>query len=555
LYISVYCNDKGDFFLYIYSFDGEQMKYMLVGATNLLALNKSEIDALNVFPVPDGDTGTNMYLTMLAGVKQARQVESGKISDVIAAAARGCLLGARGNSGVILSQIFSGFAQALEGHSSAGAADIARAFVSGAEAAYRAVGNPVEGTILTVCRETAASLEKAAARSKDPVRVLVLGYRAASRSLARTPEQLPVLREAGVVDAGGKGLVIILEGIIQALKDAAARRDIELFDLAASQQKEFVGSRARDFTAGIEFTYCTEFILTGRNIPMDTLRQELSPYGDCLLVVGDDRAAKVHIHSNHPGLVLECGLKYGALQSVQIGNMEEQNQEFRRDTAPGESKPLGVVAVGVGEGITTILQSMGVDVVIEGGQTMNPSAEQLLEAVDGVNAQAVILLPNNKNILLSARQAAAMATKEVHVVPSVSIPQAFAALLAYNPYGAAAENAAKMESALGEVKTGEVTIAVRDAVIDGHTIVKGDFIGMADDRLVAAGSHLDALVLDLLRKIVDEDAGLVTLYYGAGLTGAEAREITEKLEKEFNELDFELHYGGQSLYQFIISVE
>ncbi|TYO97191.1 DAK2 domain-containing protein [Desulfallas thermosapovorans] len=544
--------------MYIYSFDGEQMKYMLVGAANLLALNKSEIDALNVFPVPDGDTGTNMYLTMLAGVKQARQVESGKICDVAAAVARGCLMGARGNSGVILSQIFSGFARALEGCSRAGAADIARAFVSGADAAYRAVGNPVEGTMLTVCREIATALDNAIARSKDPVRVLVVGYRAANRALARTPEQLPVLREAGVVDAGGKGLVVILEGIIQALKDAAARRNIELFDLAASQQKEFMGSRARDFTAGIEFTYCTEFILMGRNIPIDTLRQELSPYGDCLLVVGDDRATKVHIHSNHPGLVLECGLKYGALQSVQIGNMEEQNQELRREagkTAGDESKPLGIVAVGAGEGIGTILQSMGVDVVIEGGQTMNPSAEQLLEAVNNVNAPAVILLPNNKNILLAARQAAAMAEKELHVVPSLSIPQAFAALLAYNPYASAAENAGKMEGALGVVKTGEVTVAVRDAVIEGNTIAKGDFIGMAGDRLVAVGRHLDALVMDLLRAMVDDDTGLITFYYGAGMSGAEAREIVNKMEEEFDEFDFELHYGGQPLYHLIISVE
>jgi len=540
--------------LHIYSTDGEQMKYMLVGAVNLLALNKSEIDALNVFPVPDGDTGTNMYLTMLAGVKQARQVENGKISDVTTALARGCLMGARGNSGVILSQIFSGFAQALEGYSSAGAADIARAFAGGAEAAYRAVGNPVDGTILTVCRETAAGLEKAAVRSKDPVRVFVLGYRAASRALACTPEHLPVLREAGVVDAGGKGLVVILEGIIQALKDAAARRNIELFDLATSQQKEFIGSRTRDFTTDIEFTYCTEFILMGHHIPMGNLRQELTPYGDCLLVVGDDRAAKVHIHSNHPGLVLECGLKYGALQSVQISNMEEQSQELRR-IITSESKSLGVVAVGAGDGIATILQSMGVDAVIEGGQTMNPSAEQLLDAMNSVNVPAIILLPNNKNILLSSRQAAAMADKEVHVVPSVSIPQAFAALLAYNPYASAAENAAKMENALGEVKTGEVTMAVRDAVINGKNITKGDFIGMEDDRLVAVDRHLEDLLFDLLQGMVDEDTGLVTLYYGAGMTGAEAQEITGRLEDTFAGLDFELHYGGQPLYQFIVSAE
>jgi len=531
------------------------MKYMLVGAVNLLALNKSEIDALNVFPVPDGDTGTNMYLTLLAGVKQAQQVSNGKICDVTAALARGCLMGARGNSGVILSQIFSGFAQELEGYRSAGAIDIARAFARGADTAYRAVGDPVEGTILTVCRETAASLEKAAVRSKDPVRVFVLGYRAASRALDRTPEQLPLLREAGVVDAGGRGLVVILEGIIQALKDAAARRNIELFDLAANQQKEYIGSRARDFTTAIDFTYCTEFILTGRNIPMDTLRQELSPYGDCLLVVGDARAAKVHIHSNHPGLVLECCLKYGALQAVQVSNMEEQNQELHRSAAVSERKPLGVVAVGSGEGIATILQSMGVDAVIEGGQTMNPSTEQLLAAVNSVNALQIILLTNNKNILLTASQAATMAEQEVHVVPAVSIPQVFAALLVYNPYAAAEENAVKMKRALDDVKSGEVTMAVRDAVIEEKNIKQGDFIGMADDRLVAVGRHLDTLLSDLLQVMIDDDSSLVTLYYGAGLTGVEAEELIKKSQEEFKGLDFELHYGGQPLYQFIVSVE
>ena len=298
--------------MHIFSFDGEQFKFMLVGGANQLAENKAEVDALNVFPVPDGDTGTNMYLTVLSGVKEARQVESGRIDDVAAAMSRGCLLGARGNSGVILSQIFGGFAVALRGLEKAGAADIARALASGSEVAYQAVSNPVEGTILTVCRKTAEACSRAVIRSNDPVRLILLACRAASQALAETPAQLPVLREAGVVDAGGKGLVVLLEGIIRALRDAAAQRNVELFDLAASQQKEFATSRAREFTDDIEFTYCTEFILTGSHVPLDTLREELGPYGDCLLVVGDDRTANVHIHSNHPGLVLECGLKYGA---------------------------------------------------------------------------------------------------------------------------------------------------------------------------------------------------------------------------------------------------
>jgi len=540
--------------LYIFSLDGEQFKFMLVGGANQLAENKAQIDALNVFPVPDGDTGTNMYLTILSGVKEARQVESGRIDDVAAAMSRGCLLGARGNSGVILSQIFSGLAAALQGVEKAGAADIARALTGGSEAAYRAVGNPVEGTILTVCRKTAEACSRAVQRSSDPVRLILLACRAAAKAVAETPDELPVLREAGVVDAGGKGLLVLLEGIIRSLRDAAAQRNVELFDLAASQQKEFAVSRAREFTADIEFTYCTEFILTGDRVPLDTLREELGPYGDCLLVVGDDRTAKVHIHSNHPGLVLECGLKYGALQRVQVNNMEEQHRELSRDTA-GDTKPLGVVAVGIGEGLKTILESLGVDAVVEGGQTMNPSAEDLVRAVNEINAEAVIILPNNNNILLAARQAVSLAGREVLVVPSSSIPQGLAAMLSFNPYDPPGENAARMEGAMADVKTGEVTRAVRETEIDGLAVKKGDFIGLADGSLAAVSGRLDGVVEELLTKMIDRDSSLITFYYGAGLTGAEAGEITALVQNKFAGVDVEVHYGGQPLYPFIISVE
>ena len=529
---------------------------MLVGGVNLLAENKAEIDALNVFPVPDGDTGTNMYLTMLSGVKEAKQVDSNKICDVIEALAKGCLLGARGNSGVILSQIFSGFAEALKGLDRAGAQDIARAFRSGADAAYRAVGSPVEGTILTVSRKTADAFERAAARSSDPVRALLFASRAARQALDETPALLPVLQEAGVVDAGGKGFLVVLEGIVQALKDAAAQINIELFDLAATQQKEFAGTRAREFSADIEFTYCTEFILMGRNIPHDTLRQELAPYGDCLLVVGYDRITKVHIHSNHPGLVLECALKYGSLNSVQVSNMEEQSQDFKGPgNKAGAVKPLGVLAVGIGEGIATILESMGVDVVVEGGQTMNPSTEDLLKAAEKVNAASIIILPNNKNILMSARQAAELLDKPAAVVPTLNMPQAFAAMLSYNPEATMADNTAKMEQTLTEVKAGEVTKAVRDTVIDGLAIAMGDFIGLADDFMVVAGHSLNEVVHVLIQKMLDEDASLVTLYYGSAMTGGESREIVNQLQADFPDIDFEMHYGGQPLYHFLISVE
>lgn len=529
---------------------------MLVGGANLLAEARAEIDALNVFPVPDGDTGTNMYLTMLAGVKEAQQVESVKISDVTTAMAQGCLLGARGNSGVILSQIFSGFAEALAGMEKAGATDIARAFSAGAEAAYQAVGNPVEGTILTVCNRTAAAVNQAVTRSKDPVRVIIAGHRVAKLALEETPELLPVLKEAGVVDAGGKGFLVILEGIIRALKDAAAKRNIELFDLAVTQQKEFAVGRARDFAAEIDYVYCTEFVIMGRHIPVDALRQELTPYGDCLLVVGDNQAVKVHIHSNHPGLVLECGLKYGALHNVAIDNMEKQSQELLHPASNANpDKNLGIVAVGAGEGISTILKSLGVDVVVKGGQTMNPSAEELLQAVSQVQAESVILLPNNKNILLAAQQASSLASKKTGVVPTISIPQCFAALLSYLPWDSLEENLARMKESLTGIKTGYVTKAVRDTVNGGRTIARGDFIGLMEDELVAAGSDLEEVTGQLVDAMQNEDVDLATLYFGAGLPGTEAQGIMERLELRYDRLDFELHYGGQPLYHFIISVE
>lgn len=538
----------------IYSFDGNDLKLMLVGSANLLAEKKAEIDSLNVFPVPDGDTGTNMYLTMLSGVKEARAVEGSQIGAVALAMARGCLLGARGNSGVILSQIMYGLAQGLEGLERATASDVARSFRMGTDAAYKAVMNPVEGTILTVCRRMSESFGAASGRGGELVRAMVQTCRQANFALEETPELLPVLKQAGVVDAGGKGLVVILQGILRALRDAAARKNMELFDLAAIQQKDFAAGRAGDLGAEIAFTYCTEFLLRGRNIPLENLRQELSPYGDCLLVVGDDTVAKVHIHSNHPGLVLECGLKYGALHTVQINNMEDQHQSFKQADLK-EERPLGIVSVGVGEGITTILKSMGVDVVISGGQTMNPSAEDILEAIEAAAALRVIVLPNNKNVILAAEQAARLSPREVAVVPTTSITQGCAALLGYNPFWDLAANIASMKESALSIRSGEVTRAVRDLQINTLTVKKGDYIGLQEDELVVAGEELHTVLEDLIKRMDVEDAALITLYYGGGIGGREAEVLAEKLRRLLPHLEVELHYGGQPLYQFIVSVE
>ena len=549
-----YQENAGGIDMKIYSFDGEDLKMMLVGSVNLLAKSKAEIDALNVFPVPDGDTGTNMYLTLLAGVKEARQVEGAAIGEVAEAAARGCLYGARGNSGVILSQILKGFANALSGQACAGAEDVSRAFRMASDAAFQAVADPVEGTILTVCREIAVAFENLAQRYSDLVRITVHAYKQAQAALDRTPEQLLILKQSGVVDAGGQGLVTILRGIISALKDAAAQQDIELFDLAASQQKEFVETRAKDYAAELKYTYCTEFIILGNQIPMGILREELAPYGDCLLVVGDNSAAKVHIHSNHPGLVMECGLKYGALQNVKISNMEEQSQELLSGPKKNGSE-VGVVAVAMGEGLATILQSMGVDIVISGGQTMNPSSEDILEAVNDLPFTNIIVLPNNKNIIMAAEQVAKMADKPVAVIPTESIPQGIAALLSLTPMESLKENQERMNSSYRDVVTGEITSAVRDSMADGLEVKEGQFIGLADGRLAVCGSELAAVTGELIGFMAEEEGSLVTLFFGADVSSGKADGILEALEEQYPDIDFELYYGGQSLYHFLISVD
>jgi len=536
-----------------YFFDGQDLKAMLVGAANLLGQVRAEIDNLNVFPVPDGDTGTNMYLTFLNGVKEMQSLNNSSLGTVAEAFARGCLLGARGNSGVILSQIVRGFADALVGKERAGVHELAVAFSLGNEYAYRAVDNPVEGTILTVCRAISRAALDASSKTRDLLRVIIYTYRQAQQALDHTPELLPVLKEAGVVDAGGKGLVVILEGIIKALEDLAVKKDIQLFELATFQQRQFAPFRKAKLSAEIDYTYCTEFVLVGQNIPIDTLKKELAPYGDCLLVVGNEKTAKVHIHSNHPGLVLECGLKYGNLRSVDINNMEEQYLEWKGVPAE-EKQPLGIVAVGSGEGLNAILESLGASVV-DGGPTMNPSAQDLATAIRNAKADFVLVLPNNGNILLAAEQAVKIAGRPAQVVPSVSIPQGIAALMAFNPYSSLEESIAKMMEAIKKVKTGEITRAARDSHLNGRNIREGDYLGLVEGRVVTCGSNLLEVLKQILQEMMRDSSYLVTLYFGGELTTLEAESLTEAMRKHFPEAEFELYYGGHPLYEFIISVE
>lgn len=534
------------------SFDGNELVTMLVGSANLLAERRAEIDALNVFPVPDGDTGTNMYLTFLSGVKEARKKSSFSAGEVASSVAHGCLLGARGNSGVILSQIMHGFAKALEGKDKIYTTDVSEAFTEGTKYAYRSVMNPVEGTMLTVCRRFSVAFEEGVRRKYDMLRSMLHAYRLAQQTLEKTPEMLPVLKEAGVVDAGGRGLVVIIEGILRALKMVATRQQMELFDLASSQQRDFM-VQTGDINSVIEYTYCTEMIIKGRGLFLDQVRSELSPYGDCVMVVGNDEIAKVHIHSNHPGLVMECCLKYGALHNVRVSNMEEQQREFNQPN--DREKPLGVVSIGLGEGIKNIMESLGVDVVISGGQTMNPSIESILDAVNQVRSQKVLLLPNNGNVVMAAEQAAAMSEKDVLVVKTVNIPQGLTAMLAYNPYGNLEDVARNMTLATEGIRYGEVTKAVKDSSLDGRSIKSGEFIAITDNRIITSGPDIYPVVKSLADILVINRAEILTLYYGGGMSGYEARSVTEMLGGDYADLEIEIYYGGQPHYHFIVSAE
>lgn len=535
----------------LYSFNGHGLKKMILGSTNLLAQHKSEIDALNVFPVPDGDTGNNMYLTLLAAAKEVQDLEISNIGEVANIAAQACLMGARGNSGVILSQLVRGFARALAGKERANAIEVVEALEEGANLAYQAVMNPVEGTILTVMRRSAEAARNAVMKNYDLLRVMIMTLKEARVALGETPELLPVLKEAGVVDAGGRGYVIILEGISNALKQA--EHFGLLMDFKARQESIFTQAVVREVDTDIHFTYCTEFIVKGNNIPLETIRHELAPYGDCLMVVGSEEVVKVHIHSNHPGMVLDNCLNYGSLHEIAIHNMKEQNKKLRNETVP--TKEVGIVTVGTGEGVINIMYSIGADSVIVGGQTMNPSTEEVLRAIGTVSAKAVLLLPNNKNIILAAEQAAKLVRdKRVMVVPTRTIPQGMGALLVYNPMGSVEENFHNMISASETVLTGEITRAVRETTYNGFKINHGDLIAIAEGSIVSVGQELRPLLKSMLDNMLNEEHSLVTLYSGEEVKD-QAEEIVEYLQEEFPDTEFELHHGGQPLYHFIISVE
>lgn len=560
---------------------------MIQAAASWLDVNKEGVDALNVFPVPDGDTGTNMYLTLQAAVREVEKVRDNSVSRVADAAAQGSLMGARGNSGVILSQFFRGFARAISGKESIDATWLAKGFNGAVRQAYQAVMRPVEGTVLTVAREAAKAAADTARTNTDILVVLQATLVQARRTLAMTPTMLPVLREARVVDAGGKGLVVALEGAIQALQGGQVT-DWERVALEETQAERRtltpVGARAlpaEETAEALHYKYCTEFVLKGEGrLNLERIKRHLGPHGDSMLVVGDAKTAKIHIHTNRPGFILEYAVKLGDLVEIQINNMAEQNRELvEQGRAPGNDvpaedrgaeaaadrsapsepaappKPIGIVTVAVGDGLEDIFRSLGADVVVRGGQSMNPSTEELLAAVEATNAEAVMILPNNSNVILTAGQVKDLTKKRVAVLTTKSIPQGIAALLSFDEGRSLEENVRAMSEAAGAVKTGEVTYAVRRTRFNGVEVEEKDFIGLADDQIKAAGKSLPEVTEALIREMVGDNVELLTIFRGADVSEEEAQKLAERVRTVHPEFEVELHYGGQPLYYYLISVE
>jgi len=516
--------------------------------------NRDQVDQLNVFPVPDGDTGTNMYLTLLSAVKEAEKHSGEPLGKVAKAVSMGSLMGARGNSGVILSQIFRGIARVLDGKAEANAMDLAQALRAGSDTAYKAVMKPVEGTILTVIREIARACEKEAQDGNDILGTLLTGLQEGQRTLEKTPSMLPILKEAGVVDSGGQGIIYFLAGAIDGL---AQEKDIQLDVYKEKIALQQPGSILQE-DISLEFQYCTELLIKGEKLDPDDIKDHLQPLGDSMLVVGEDEIVKVHIHSNHPGKVLETALQFGQLSDIKINNMLEEVHENRNNfvpAAPAFAKKIGLVAVGVGDGIVGILQSLGVDVVVQGGQTMNPSTEDLLIACNEVSAAAVIILPNNKNIIMAAQQVKELCEKQVEIVASCSVMQAISALIAYNPEGDLQEIAAAMNEEMSKISYAEVTHAVKDSAINGLHIEEGDVIGMIDGKIRLKGTAVEQVVMDLLAEMVSADSELITLLYGDDLEEATAQSLTEKIAELNPQCEVEMHYGGQPHYSYLLSVE
>ncbi|MGI8384502.1 DAK2 domain-containing protein [Robertmurraya sp. P23] len=556
----------------IKSLDGKRFAEMVLQGANHLSSNAKYVDALNVFPVPDGDTGTNMNLSMTSGAKEVRNNVQDHIGKVGIALSKGLLMGARGNSGVILSQLFRGFSKAIESKASINAFEFAAALDAGVITAYKAVMKPVEGTILTVAKDSAKQAVEAAKKSDDIVTIMEAVVAEAKASLKRTPDLLPVLKEVGVVDSGGQGLVFVYEGFLAVLKGEKLPEGPSLAssmdDLVNAEHHKSVQSHMN--TEDIEFGYCTEFMvklddekLHSKPFSEQIFRQDLSQHGDSLLVISDDQLVKVHIHAEYPGNVLTYAQTYGSLVNLKIENMREQHTNLLSDSnekasapaKPKEKLEYGIVTVSMGSGIAELFKSIGAHAVIEGGQTMNPSTEDIVKAIKEVNAKKVIILPNNKNIIMAAEQAAEVTEEDAIVIPSKTVPQGMSALLAFNPGADLEGNKEGMTEALQNVKTGQITYAVRDTSIDGLEIEKDDFMGIAEGKIVVKDKDKVVSATKLLDQLLDGESEILTILKGEDATDADVEAIVQFVEANYGDVEIEIHDGKQPLYAFIFSVE
>jgi len=535
---------------------GQELRDMFSAATSWLEKSSADIDALNVFPVPDGDTGTNMMLTMRSTMEEAYRAPDHSAAGVANAMARGALMGARGNSGVILSQIWRGLAQGLEDKESFSAADLASALEKAALTAYKGVSNPVEGTMLTVMKEAAAAARKEVdAGNEDVVSVLEVTVASAAESVARTPTLLKVLKDAGVVDAGGQGLYTVMEGALRYLKGETELMRLRKPQIIVSDLPYTAPTPQADVDE-VPYGYCTEFLLKGEKLEPEIIRKRLEKKGESLIVVGDDSAVRIHIHTLTPGNIIQFATKLGTMHQVSIRNMDEQHQDFlemQKDRLPVTD--TAVIAIASGEGLIDVFGSLGVAKVVPGGQTMNPSTKDILHAVETALSDKVIILPNNKNIIASANQVQELTEKQIKVVPTKTIPQGVVALLAFDYEADFNANASIMEKALSSVKTIEITRAVRATKINGMKIKKKQPIGLLDGELIAVGNTDQEVIDQLLSGLSLEKAEVVTVYYGSDIEEAEAEQISEGISEKHTGLQVEVIRGGQPHYHYIISVE
>ena len=557
--------------------DAKQFRWMIVAGANRLEENKHEVDELNVFPVPDGDTGTNMSLTVMSAAREVLKTgEDAGVEEVAKALSSGALRGARGNSGVIVSQLFRGMYRGLKGTDEIDTAAWANAMRQGVETAYKAVMRPKEGTILTVARGMAEAALEAAMEEDDLTELLKIVIARGEDVLEQTPDMLPVLKEAGVVDAGGEGLLYIYKGMYAVLTGEETGRELLAQsgkkEESAEAQKEPNQAQAAFDTESIRFGYCTEFIVHCKNAETheEMMRAYLSSIGDSLVVVADDDLIKIHVHTNDPGLAIQKGLSLGSLSNMKIDNMRLQHQNLLIHEAPeaalpqdqpekapvSEHKEYGFVAVSMGAGLTRILTELGVDQVITGGQTMNPSTEDVLNAVEKIDADHIFILPNNKNIILAAQQAAALIKdKEVLVVPTRNVPQGITALLNFAADFPSDENLRMMEEAIQEVHTGMTTFAIRDTRLGDFEIHKDDILGMLDGELTVVGQKSEEVSRQLIDLLLKMDKELFTIYYGEDTTSAAAQELSDYILSRNSNCEVEVHEGGQPLYHYIISAE